>query len=407
MKAIEVLRDRGDGVPAFISDRAVLLNFTSKGIPIQVARDFAAAGCVHPRIPYYSAHGGVATNISAAEVLELTLNNGVDSRTGKQIGLATGDPRNFSSFDQLYQAYKRQYNFLADFLGKYLRLYWQLRNMYYSEPFSSALLGDCIEKGLDLTRGGVRYPQLYNSFQDRGGIQNVANSLAAIKKLVFEEKKLTMDRILKALKADFEEDGNKDVQRMLLSAPKYGNDDDYVDDIFNDLSLWQQDRLSKEKTALGQNCMVQRGGAVTHVDFGRKTGATPDGRKAWTPLADGILSPMRGTDLKGPTAVINSASKVNHTEVSVSALFNMKFTPQVMQSREGKQKLIGLIKTFFDRGGYFIQFNVQGTEILRQAKKHPEQYRDLLVRVAGFSAYFVELSPELQDEIIARTEHAL
>ena len=406
MKAVEVLRDRGDGVPAFISDRAVLLNFRSKGISVQDARDYAVGGCVHPRVPYYSCGDGLGTVISIVKILELTLNNGVDPKTGKMLGLATGDPKEFSSFDQLYQAYKRQFSFFVDFLGKYLRLYWPVRNMYYSLPFFSALLGDCIEKGLDLTRGGIRYPQLYHSFYDKGH-QNVADSLAAIKKLVFEEKKLTMDRLLKAMEANFEGNGNKDIQRMLLAAPKYGNDDDYVDDIFNDLSLWQQYRQAEEKTALGVNSRVLRGGATHHVYLGQVIGATPDGRKAWTPLADGILSPMRGADIKGPTAVLNSASKVNHTEVCTCALLNMKFAPQVLQSREGRRKFIYLIKTFFDRGGYFIQFNTQGTELLRKAKEHPEQYRDLLVRVAGFSAYFVDLSPDLQDEIIARTEHTL
>jgi formate C-acetyltransferase len=406
MKAMEVLRDRRDGVPAFLSDRSVLLNFTTKGIPLQAARDWAVSGCVHPAPVYYAAADAVATFFSTVKILELTLNNGVDPRSGKQLGIATGDPRDFSSFDQLYEAYKRQFSFFADFIGKYLRMYRPVRNMYYSFPFMSALLGDCIEKGLDYTRGGCRYPQLYGAFCDRGH-QNLADSLAAIKKLVFEEKKLTMDRLLEALEANFEGNGNKDIQRMLLAAPKYGNDDDYVDDIFNDLSLWMQYRLAEEKTALGVNSRVKRGGAINHIYFGKMTGATPDGRKAWEPYADGTLSPMRGADVKGPTAVINSATKVNHTEVAVSDLLNMKFTPSVMQSREGLQKLISLVKTYFDRGGFHVQFNVQGTEVLRKAKEHPEQYRDLLVRVAGYSAYFVELAPEVQDEIITRVEHTL
>ncbi|MFC1847431.1 glycyl radical protein [Chloroflexota bacterium] len=406
MKAMEVLRDRGDGVPAFISDQATLLNFTAKGIPIQAARDYAVGGCVHPHVNYYSASGGATASINSAKILELTLNNGVDPKSGKLLGLATGDPRDFSSFDQLDDAYKRQFSFFVDFLGKYRRLYWYVRAMYYSLPFMSALLGDCIEKGLDLNRGGTRYPQLYFGYGERGH-QNVANSLAAIKKLVFEEKKLTMDQLLQTLKANFEGDGNKDIQQMLLAAPKYGNDDDYVDDIFNDISLWQQYRLTEEKCPFGLPTRLSRGGATQHVYFGQAIGALPDGRKAWEPLADGTLSAMRFTDVKGPTAVVNSASKVNHTELCSSALFNMKFLPQVMQTIGGQQRLISLVKTYFDRGGYFIQFNVQGTEVLREAKNHPEQHRDLIVRVAGYSAYFVELTPELQDEIIARTEYTL
>jgi pyruvate formate-lyase/glycerol dehydratase family glycyl radical enzyme len=406
MKAMEVLRDRGDGVPGFVSDRAVLLNLSAWGIPIQEARDYIVQGCVHPRVSKYSVHGATDAIICVAKILELTLNNGVEPRTGKLLGLATGDPRDFSSFNQLYEAYKRQCDFFFDLFAKYMRMYWQVRNSYFSAPFFSAFLGDCIEKGLDLTRGGCRYPQLWASFYERGD-QNVADSLAAMKKVVFEDKKLTMDQVLEALEANFEGNGNKDIQRMLLAAPKYGNDDDYVDDIFNDLSLWTQYRLTKHKTIYGENSRIQRGGATHHVYFGKTIGATPDGRKAWEPLADGNLSPVRGMDSKGPTAVINSASKVNHTEIACSCLFNMKFFPSTMRTREGRQRLIDLIKTFQDRGGYYIQFNVQGTETLRRAKENPEQYRDLLVRVAGYSAYFVDLSPSMQDEILARTEHAL
>jgi formate C-acetyltransferase len=228
----------------------------------------------------------------------------------------------------------------------------------------------------------------------------------AIKKVVFDDKKITMDRLLKALTDNFEGNGNEDIRRTVLVAPKYGNDDDYADDIFNDLSLWLQRRLNQEKHPLGENSRTIRGGATHHFYAGGTVGALPDGRKAWEPLADGSLSPVQGADKKGPTAVINSATKVNHTEVNTSTLFNMKFMPGILQSREGLQKLASLIKTYFDRCGYHVQFNLMGQEVLREAKKHPERYRDLLVRVAGYSAYFVELAPEVQDEIIARTEQA-
>ncbi|MFC1941588.1 pyruvate formate lyase family protein, partial [Chloroflexota bacterium] len=406
MKAMEVVRDRGDGCPAFVNDRAVLLNFAHKGIPLEATQDYALSGCVHPRVPYYSAGGAIDCNLGVAKILEVTLNNGIDPRTGEKLGLTTGDPRDFSSFDELYQAYKRQFDFFADYVGRYTRLLWPVHNMYYSAPWFSTFLGDCLEKGLDYLRGGCRYPQLYQIFADQG-YQNTADSLAAIKKLVFEDKKIMMDELLQALEANFEGERNTEIRQMLLAAPKYGNDDDYVDDIFSDLSLYGQRRLGQEKTFLGVNARVTRPGLTGHVFLGKTTGALPDGRKAWEPLADAALSPMVGVDVKGPTAVLKSASKANHTEVCTSTVFNIKFSPQVMQTREGRQKVIDLVKTYFDRGGYFLQFNVMGTEVLRKAKLHREQYRDLMIRVAGYSAYFVDLSPALQDEIIARTEHTL
>jgi pyruvate-formate lyase len=201
--------------------------------------------------------------------------------------------------------------------------------------------------------------------------------------------------------------GKEELRQMLVSAPKYGNDDDYVDEIFNEVSMWVQRRIAEEKHPLGVPLRVFRGGATQHFFFGQTVGALPDGRKAKEPLADGTHSPMRGVDLKGPTAVINSASKVNHTEISTSSLFNMKFNRSILHSRENLQKFISLIKVYFKRGGYHIQFNLMGQEILIEAKKHPELYKDLLVRVAGYSAYFVDLSPEVQDDIIARSEHTL
>ncbi len=405
MKAVEVNRDRGDGVPAFMGSEAVVLNLVGLGIPIQEARDHVFQGCVFAN-PNHGSAPDKLIQFNLAKVFELTLNNGVDPRTGKQLGLATGDPRGFSSFNELYDAFKKQFDFLLDLTAKDARLTWQVRREYYSLPFSSALTDGCMSKGMDQTAGGVRYLQFYWSFRERAH-QNTADSLTAIKKLVFEEKKISMADLLDACVHNFEGDGREQIRQMCLAAPKYGNDDDYVDEIFSDLSLWIQRRIYQEKNPLGANLTTGRVGGTLHYAFGKTVGALPDGRKAWQPMADGFLSPMRGMDVKGPTAVINSATKVNHTEVASGALFNMKIPGTILQNRQGLQKLISLIKTHFDRGGYHIQFNLMGQKILLEAKKHPEKYRDLLVRVAGYSAYFVELSPAVQDEIIARTEHTL
>ncbi|MBI2958608.1 MAG: hypothetical protein HYY32_07195, partial [Chloroflexi bacterium] len=283
-------------------------------------------------------------------------------------------------------------------------LYKQVRNRYYDLPFTSALIDDCIEHGLSYLQGGMRYPQLSWGVSDRGN-QNLADSLVAIKKLVFEDKTIEMGELLGALKANFE--GKEKLRQMLLAAPKYGNDDDYADQVFDDVSLWLQRRWGQEKHVLGHPVRLGRGGSTQHYAMGKMIGALPDGRKAYQPLADASMSPMRGADVKGPTAAIVSASRVNHTEVSCSTLFNLKFNPAALNTRENKQKFISLIKTYFARGGYHIQFNLIRRETLLEAKKHPEQYRDLVVRVAGYSAYFVELVPEVQDEIIGRTEHEM
>jgi pyruvate formate-lyase/glycerol dehydratase family glycyl radical enzyme len=402
MKAVEVNVDRGDGVPVFLNDGPLILNFVGRGMPLQEARDWASAGCVHP--VHYAFYCDKQIYISIAKIFEVTLYNGFDPGIQKQIGPKTGDPREFSSYEELYDAFKKQVDYFATLLAEDYRLFWQVRNEHYSLPFVSSLTLDCIEKGKGITEGGVRYPQFYAGFRDRGH-QDVADSLASIKKLVFEERKITMAELLEALAANFEK--KEELRLMLRAAPKYGNDDDYVDDIHNDLSLWTQYRLSREKHPMGTDMQLGRGGASWHVFFGKGVGALPNGRKAGTPLADGSLSPAQGVDVKGPTAVINSATKVNHTELSYYSLFNLKFSKAAVQTQKGMRTLISLIKTYFERGGYMIQFNLMGQETLIAARNNPEKYRDLLVRVAGYSAYFVDLSPDLQDEIISRTEHAL
>ncbi|MBI2958325.1 MAG: hypothetical protein HYY32_05720, partial [Chloroflexi bacterium] len=400
-KAVEVVRDRGDGMPAFLNDESALLNLVGQHhIPLQEARDWAATGCGTTQANHASPWD-TFIGLNTAKIFELTLSNGVDPRTGKRLGIATGDPKTFSSLEELYNAFKRQFEYFVDVSAKSLRLYWLVRNQSYSLPFTSALTDDCISRGMDHAAGGARYPQLQKGLCDKGH-QNVADSMAAIKKLVFEEKKISMPDLLEAMSANFE--GREAMRQMLLSAPKYGNDDDYVDEIFGEVSLWTQRRMVEEMNVLGTNTSTGRGGVTQHLYYGKTVGALPDGRKAWEPLADGSLSPMRGMDVNGPTAVIKSATKVNHTEVGRNSLFNMKISASSMQGEEGLQKLIALIKTHFNRGGHHIQFNLMGQDVLLEAKKHPEQHKDLLVRVAGYSAYFVDLSPEVQDDIIARAE---
>jgi formate C-acetyltransferase len=259
---------------------------------------------------------------------------------------------------------------------------------------------------MDGRKGGVHYPQFLTHISDRC-LQNVADSLAAIKKVVIEDKKITMEEMLEAVSSNFEGVKNESIRRMLIAAPKYGNDDDYVDEIFGQLSEWMQERISQEKNPLGTRMWQGRSGATAHWAFGEVTGALPDGRKAGEPLADGFLSPSQGVDSKGPTAVFNSATKANHLINSFAALFNMKFDSNSFDNRKKMVKYSNLVETFFERGGFHIQVNILSREILLDAQEHPEKYRNLLVRVAGFSAYFVNLPRALQDEIISRTDQPM
>lgn len=406
MKALEVNVRRGDGMPAFVSDEIRIISFTEHGIPLRDARDWAVAGCAGSIIPRFAIHGGALgiNYINLSKMFEYVLHNGRDVKTEKQIGLATGDPLTFTSIDQFVEAFKQQFSYLLSILVKMSHITCFVDVSRYHIPFASALVGDCIEKGMDAREGGVRYPQFLYHVSDRG-LQNVADSLAAMKKVVFEEKKISMKELLEAIDANFE--GKDDVRRILRNAPKYGNDDDYVDDLFGELSVWLQDRIGKEKNPFGSRLWSGRSGAVAHVSFGEKTYALPDGRKAEEPLTDGFLSPAPGLDMKGPTAVFNSASKVNHNENSVGALMNMKFEKKLFDNRANLVKLARMIENFFHRGGYHVQINILDSETLVEAQERPDEYMNLMVRVAGYSAFFVDLPRNLQDEIISRTDEAM
>jgi formate C-acetyltransferase len=265
------------------------------------------------------------------------------------------------------------------------------------------LTDDCIKNGRGIYQGGPRYQADIGILDS--GLQNVGDSLAAIKKYVFDENRVTMDELLKAMSANFK--GKEDLHRLLLTAPAYGNDDDYVDGIFNAVS-WDTGKIATDYHMYsGMPTIIFRGGATQHYWSGGVVGATPDGRKAFEPMADGILSPSQGKDIKGPTAVLLSATKMNHLEHAVATLHNVKLSPATLKSREGINKFLSLIRTYFDMGGWHLQFNMIGQQILCDAQKRPDDYKDLVVRVAGYSAFFVDLSPDVQNDIIRRTEYRL
>jgi pyruvate formate-lyase/glycerol dehydratase family glycyl radical enzyme len=404
LKAAETARDTGAGIPAFFNDKSAVLGLVRWGLPISDARNWSPQGCVerYPHTTSQAFAGGAFFSLS--KCLELALNDGIDPRTGKRLGPPTGDATNFATFDEVYEAFKKQVGAAIEFLAQSFNIALVIRAENYRLPFISILTRDCIQSGLDTIEGGARYGKQFLAAVRPFGHQNTVNSLAAIKKVVFEDKATTMPELLDALKANF--GGYEELHHKLLSAPKWGNDDDYVDTIMQDLFSWTESMIKQQRNPWGYQYTVSRQGLTLNYVFGHTVGALADGRKAWEPLADGSVSAMRGTDVKGITAVINSASKLDAIG-SEATLLNLKLHPSALQSKEGLKKLLSLIKTYFDSYGHHVQFNVVNRETLLDAQKHPEKYRDLLIRVAGFSAFFVELSLEVQNEIIARTEHTL
>lgn len=406
MKALEVNVRRGDGNPAFMNDGSRIPSFLDHGIPLEDARDWSAIGCAGSIIQGKATHGGsLGINyINLAKILEYVLNDGREPSTGVQIGLRTGDASQFTSLEQFINAFKKQFDYLITIMARMARITTYMDVSNYHTPYLSALLDDCIKKGRDAREGGVRYPQFLYHIADRG-LQNVADSLAAIQKTVFDDKKLTLKQVLDAVSANFE--GAEDVRSLLRSAPKYGNDDEYVDDIFDNLSLWLGRRIDSELNPFGGRLWAGRSGAVAHVTFGKVTGALPDGRKAGEPLADGFLSPGQGMDVNGPTAAFNSASRICHMEYSNAALMNMKFERKLFKNKASYANLSAMIESYFQRGGFHIQINILDRETLEAAQANPQEHKNLMVRVAGYSAFFVDLPRGVQDEIMSRTNEVI
>jgi formate C-acetyltransferase len=404
VKAIECNRDAHGGIPYFNNDRVVIHNLLDKGIPPEEAWDWAGFGCVHPNLPHRVGQPTSWCHVNINKVFELTLHNGVDPVSGKKLGIETGDVTSFSAYEELYDAFKEQFGFWLKRGAQMARISSAAYADMYPVPFHSATLDDCLKNGRDANEsGGMRYPQMAAKALDRGH-QNVANSFAAIKKLVFDEKKITMAELIGALANNFE--GKEELHQMLLRAPKWGNDDNEADDIMKDLWSWTAEAVTGETNAWGYHIGTARHGLSWHYWAGKATGALPDGRKAFTPLAPGALDPMTGTSTEGPTGLINSCSKLTFDRYGLmDAVLNQKLSPSILQTREQIKKVLALVRNYFDRGGLFIQFNVIDKDALLAAQKQPEKFRDLVVRVAGYSAYFVELPRELQDEIIDRTEY--
>jgi formate C-acetyltransferase len=365
---------------------------------VEDARNGGSSGCVE--VGAFGKEAYILTGyFNLPKVLEITLHNGRDPRTGKQVGLQTGDPTAFRSFDELFAAFEKQLLYFLDIKVNGNQVIERMYAAFLPAPFLSLLINDCLARGRDYHDGGARY----NSSYIQGvGLGSITDILTALSYHIYDRKTMTMAHMLRLLAADFE-GFEQERQKLLNKTPKYGNDDDYADAIMRRVFEAFFNAVDGRKNTRGGEYHINLLPTTCHIYFGSVTGATPDGRKAWTPLSEGI-SPVQGADRHGPTGVIQSAAKMDHARTG-GTLLNQKFTPQLLADEAGMEGLVQLIRTYFRLDGHHIQFNVVDAETLRQAQKHPDQYRDLIVRVAGYSDYFCDLSEALQNEIIARTEH--
>jgi formate C-acetyltransferase len=401
LKALETNVKTKGGIPLFENSDHVVASFLNDGTPVEVARDWYGQGCVTPVLPTKVDHNGSEGKgaVNVALILDLTLHRGISQITGKKVGIDVGDPRDFKTFDDLYEAFKKQYKFVVNRVLWLGTLAQSIEPKYLRFPFNSCITGPrCMEKGQDILITDADHSY---GISDRA-IVDTADSLTAIKKLVFDEKELTMDELMNALDTNFEGERGEEIRQMCLAAPKFGNDIDEADLMVREVGEYSASVIMSYVNPFDVPCKISREGLSWHYFGGLGVGTLSNGRKSKEPLNDGSISPMRGMDKLGPTGVIRSVLKAGFKESYASCL-NQKFSGTMMQSPESREKLGTLIDTFFRNGGQHIQFNMVDTEELLNAKAHPEKHRDLVVRVGGFSAYFVMLSPEIQDDIIYRS----
>ncbi|MGF7186951.1 formate C-acetyltransferase, partial [Desulfitispora alkaliphila] len=394
----------GSGFPKLINDEEVVPLLLSKGARFDEAYDYAVSGCAEARMPNRDTYTSPNAYINFASAVEMTLYNGKTLLTeDESFGLETGDPTNFKTWDEFLEAYlTHQRNLIKHaFIQQHTII--NLRPNHFAVPLGSALHDLCMDTCKDLhtpqIEGGIEMG--YFEFMGYG---TVVDSLAAIKKLVFEDKKVTMAELIEAVRTNFE--GKEALRQMLLNAPKYGNNEPYADEIAKLLDREAVKFANKYSLELGVHLDLRLVPFTSHVPFGKVVGATPNGRKAWSPLSDGS-SASHGADVKGPTAAMlsNFSSKNYDYRERAARLLNVKFSPATVAGEEGTNKLASFIRTWCDLKLWHVQFNIINKETLLAAQKDPDKYRSLIVRIAGYSAYFVDLSPDLQNDLIARTEH--
>lgn len=402
LRVAEVIKF-GTGMPAMFGDEMCMkaIRKALPDMPIERVRDYGIVGCVElaPRGFQGRVNAGF---LNVARVVDLALNDGIDRLTGVQLGPKTGKPEDLTSFERVVKAIEAQMDFFVKHQVINGAVVDMIQRQYTPHLFLSSLIEGCIESGKDMTWGGSLWgatPILHV------GLATAANSLTAVKKAVFDDKKVTMSQLKAALDNDFAGDYAEAIRKELLNAPKYGNDDDYADKVMTDMSSMFFEIIEKYKDIDGRNytsTVLTLGGTVPH---GWKTGATADGRKAATPVSDS-MSPSNSSDKEGPTAVLLSASKIDQSYILEGNVVNLKFTRSAFGEADSLQKFVDMVDTYLiDLKGQEVQVNVVDGETLKKAQKNPENYKDLIIRVAGYSARFVELAKELQDDIIWRTEH--
>lgn len=394
----------GSGFPKLLNDEEVVPVLLSQGADFASARDYAVSGCTEVRMPNLDTFTTACPFLNLAAVIELTLYNGRMKKYGSELlTIETGDPRDFQTYDELWDAFRKQEEYILTIAFRQQYVANRVRPRHFASPLGSALHKLCMESCTDLhsehVPGGVDI-----GFFDFIGLGTVADSLAAIKKTVYEEKTVTMEQLRAALDQNFE--GHEIVRQRLLHAPSYGNDDPYVDGIAKQIDRVGVEFAEQYSKHLKIHMDLRYVSQSANVPFGKVIGATPNGRYAGTALSDGS-SASQGADVNGPTSVLMSNFHTKNPEFShrASRLLNVKFSPASVAGEAGTERIVSFIKAWRDLKLWHLQFNIINRETLLAAKEHPEEYRSLLVRVAGYSAYFVELSPELQDDIILRTEH--
>lgn len=396
--ACDVARDVG-GKLKFLGDQTAIRNLMLDGMTEEQANDYAIVGCTSPVVGglSYNIPGGI---ISLPGILELALNNGVHRLTGLQLGLPTGDPAAFTSFGQVWDAFCAQVRHVIPFCHQIKNADKAMISRYMPSPLQSALLPVCVERATDVIDGGTK--PFYYFAMSLAGAPNVGDSLAAIKKLVFEDQILTMAELTDALSRNFE--GCEDLRRLLLRAPKFGNDDPYVDTLVNDVLSFVSDVVAETEGFHGAGSPVAAAAVTANIGLGMVCGATPDGRKAGEPISEGGISPAQGHNDHGATATMMSIARLDHTKLRHGEVLNMRINPEAVAGEDKLNKFQALVRSYLNAGGFLVQFNIVSTETLRDAQLHPEDHRDLVVRVATYAAYFVELGAELQNDIIHRME---
>jgi formate C-acetyltransferase len=395
--ACRVIR-KGYGYPSVFNTDEVIMEQLRVGKTLEDAREGGCSGCIETGA--FGKEAYILTGyLNVPKILELVLNDGVDPITGRRVGLNTGDPREFKDFDALYEAFGKQLNYIVDLKIKVNNLIERQYAAYAPAPFLSVVIADCIANSKDYYDGGPRYNTNYIQCC---GIGTVSDSLSALKKHVFEDKTVTLEHLLETLQNNFTDEEAMRL-RLFNKTPFYGNDDDYADAIMRRVYASLFAAIDGKPNTKGSHYHLNMLSTTCHVYFGKVLGATPNGRRAGTPISDGT-SPSHGADRYGPTAVIQSLGKMDQSK-SGGTLLNQRFLPSIVEDEDGIEKLAHLIRSYFRLNGHHIQFNIIASQTLRQAQAAPDEYRDLLVRVAGYSDYFVDLDEYHQNEIIARTEH--